>query len=144
MVQRIRQDHVLRTAEARENAAVRRVTRVEQDSGLGRFESGQLLLERVVRQVISRDESARPRAYAPPVRRLRQRRTNGRMRGEAQVIVGAEVDQPFTRRELDLGSRGRPQRLEGAQQPIRCDRSQLLSCQRIRGCHGGRTVGKCA
>ena len=142
VVQRVREHDVLGSCEGRHHAAVGRVAGVEEHRPLGAFESGQFLLERVMREVVAADKPAGARAGAPLRRAFGEGVADGGMRGEPQVVVRAEVDEALSRGKLHLGAGARAQRLEGAQQPVGGDRDQLLPCQCVGARHRARLVRK--
>src|SRR6185295_19283151 len=108
------------------DAAVRGIAAAEEHRRLRPLEASQLLLQLMLREEISADEPARPRPGAPFPRPGRERLGNARIPRKAEVVVGAEVDQPLPVPELHLRPRPRPQRLQLPQEPPLPQPLQLL------------------
>ena len=104
VVERVGDDGVVGAEQRLEQAAVRVEARAEEDRVLGAEELREALLELLVERLRAADEAHRGHAEAPPLERLARRLDHGRMVGEPEVVVGAEVEQAA--HSLDLDVRG--------------------------------------
>ena len=112
VVELVRDDGVLRGQDRLEEAGVGVKARRVQDCGLGAVELGDPLLQRLVRGLRAADEAHGREAEPELVERLPGRRDEARVVGEAEVVVGAEVEDFAGGASLggadgDLGTLGR-------------------------------------
>jgi len=126
VVQRVGENQVFGSGDGRQQAAVRGIAAAEEQRCVAVREARQLRFQLLRRKEIAANEAARAGAGAPGARPACKRLGDARVGCEAQVIVGAEVDQALAGPKLDLRPGRRPKRLEGAQQPAPAQNLQLL------------------
>ena len=107
VVERVGDDGVVGPEQRLEEAAVRVEARAEEDRVLGAEEGRQPLLELLVQRLRAADEPHRGHPEAPALERVTGGLDHGRVVGEAEVVVGAEVEQAAHPLHLDVRRLGR-------------------------------------
>ena len=107
VVERVGDDGVVGPEQRLEEAAVRVEARAEEDRVLGAEEGREPLLELLVQRLRAADEPHRRHPEAPALERVAGGLDHGRVVGEAEVVVGAEVEQPAHPLHLDVRRLGR-------------------------------------
>jgi hypothetical protein len=86
-------DQVRLSGHDRDDAGIRRESRLEREDGLHPLERGQFHFQPLVDRHVAGDRPDRPRAHAEVAGRCERSFHQSRMRGQAQVVVRGEVDQ---------------------------------------------------
>ncbi len=107
VVERVGDDGVVGAEQRLEEAAVGVEARAEEDRVLGAEEGREALLELLVQRLRAADEPHRRHAESPLLECVPGGLDHGRMVGEAEVVVGAEVEQAAHPLHLDVGRLGR-------------------------------------
>ena len=102
MVERVRDDGVVGPEQRLEQAPVGVEAGAEEDRVLGAEERRQPLLELLVQRLCAADEPHRGHPEAPALERVARSLDHGRMVGETEVVVGAEVEQAPHPLHLDV------------------------------------------
>ena len=107
VVEAVAEDRAAFPDERRREPEVCHVAGREEQRALAAGEFREFLFERVVLALVTRDEVRGARADAVQARRLDERLGHARMRGEAEVVVAAEIDAARRRRARSRRCRAR-------------------------------------
>jgi hypothetical protein len=137
VVQRVGNDGVLFAQQRLEQAAVGVEAGGIEDGVLGAEEFGDLLFQLLVQILRAADEAHRRHAEAVRVQRILGGLDHLRMIGQAEVIVGAEVQHLAATGQLDLGGLRRGDDALGLEQALFADGFEFLGVTRLAGvAHG--------
>ena len=125
VIEAVGEDDILRFQQPLENAGIGGIAGVEEKSALGPLEGGEALLELAMGEHTAGDEAAAAAADTVTRSRRQRRLDQGRMLGEAEIVVGAKKENA-TAVDEDGPLFARFHRAQGPEHPRRSQIGQLL------------------